>query len=124
MAALCTEKPEVFHATHDFALRLAADGDVDGLRIDHVDGLYAPEKYLWRLQWSFLAQLARREIDRAGGAEAAESQLVGKPESATSDGEPAEPPMSPAAVLRRVCTLLGLPVARRFRLVRAVRRRE
>src|SRR5690606_6160030 len=65
LAALCIERPEAFHAVNEMVGRLVGAGDVDGLRIDHVDGLFAPEEYLWRLQWNYLAQLARREFDAA-----------------------------------------------------------
>ena len=44
------ELPSVFETTHELALRLAADGAVTGLRIDHVDGLYDPAGYLRDLQ--------------------------------------------------------------------------
>ncbi len=43
------EDPEVFAATHDTALRLVRDGVIDGLRIDHPDGLVDPSGYLARL---------------------------------------------------------------------------
>lgn len=43
------EDPEVFAATHARILRLLADGEVDGLRIDHPDGLADPRGYLHRL---------------------------------------------------------------------------
>ncbi|MFI8966814.1 malto-oligosyltrehalose synthase [Streptomyces sp. NPDC053493] len=43
------EDPEVFAATHAKVLELVADGVVDGLRIDHPDGLADPEGYLERL---------------------------------------------------------------------------
>jgi (1->4)-alpha-D-glucan 1-alpha-D-glucosylmutase len=55
LAAVCMELPEVFHRTHRLLFELLARGDVSGLRIDHIDGLFAPEQYLWRLQWAFLA---------------------------------------------------------------------
>jgi len=57
LAALRMEDEEVFHATHDFVLRLVADGKVDGLRIDHPDGLFDPEAYFGRLQQAY-ARLA------------------------------------------------------------------
>jgi (1->4)-alpha-D-glucan 1-alpha-D-glucosylmutase len=63
LAALCMEKPEVFHAAHDLVGRLLARGEVTGLRIDHVDGLYSPEEYLWRLQWTYLAHLMQLEFE-------------------------------------------------------------
>ncbi|GHJ99891.1 malto-oligosyltrehalose synthase [Streptomyces sp. Y2F8-2] len=43
------EDPEVFAATHGTLLRLLDEGVVDGLRIDHPDGLADPEVYLRRL---------------------------------------------------------------------------
>ncbi len=50
LAALRMEDAEVFEATHGFALELAATGVVDGLRIDHPDGLHDPAQYFRRLQ--------------------------------------------------------------------------
>jgi len=50
LAALRMENEQVFEGTHAFALELAARGVVDGLRIDHPDGLYDPAQYFRRLQ--------------------------------------------------------------------------
>jgi len=50
LAAIRTEDPTVFAATHQLVLRLVAEGKVTGLRVDHVDGLYDPIGYLRRLQ--------------------------------------------------------------------------
>jgi (1->4)-alpha-D-glucan 1-alpha-D-glucosylmutase len=50
LAALRMEDPLVFAATHDFVLRLVREGIVDGLRIDHIDGLLDPAGYLERLR--------------------------------------------------------------------------
>ncbi|ASY66211.1 Malto-oligosyltrehalose synthase (plasmid) [Sinorhizobium sojae CCBAU 05684] len=44
------EDPAVFADTHRLALDLVREGLVDGLRIDHVDGLADPEQYLNRLR--------------------------------------------------------------------------
>ena len=44
------ERPETFDATHALMLRLVRHGDVDGLRIDHPDGLADPGGYLERLR--------------------------------------------------------------------------
>jgi (1->4)-alpha-D-glucan 1-alpha-D-glucosylmutase len=44
------EDPRVFEATHELILRLVEEGRVTGLRIDHIDGLYDPLGYLYRLQ--------------------------------------------------------------------------
>jgi (1->4)-alpha-D-glucan 1-alpha-D-glucosylmutase len=49
LAGLRAEDPEVFRATHDLVLRLVEAGAVDGLRIDHPDGLADPKGYLDRL---------------------------------------------------------------------------
>ena len=43
------EDPEVFAATHACVLRLVREGVVDGLRVDHPDGLADPGAYLLRL---------------------------------------------------------------------------
>ncbi len=40
------EDPEVFALTHRLIVELVKEGTVDGLRVDHVDGLRDPEKYL------------------------------------------------------------------------------
>jgi len=50
LAALRMEDPQVFERTHAFAFELLREGAIDGLRIDHVDGLYDPGDYLERLQ--------------------------------------------------------------------------
>jgi (1->4)-alpha-D-glucan 1-alpha-D-glucosylmutase len=50
LAGLRQEDPEVFAATHAKALQLVRDGVVDGLRIDHPDGLADPAGYLRRLR--------------------------------------------------------------------------
>src|SRR3954447_25473956 len=44
------EDPAVFDATHERVLEQFADGSLDGLRIDHPDGLADPEGYLARLR--------------------------------------------------------------------------
>ena len=50
LAALRMEDPEVFERTHALAFELLREGSIDGVRIDHVDGLYDPGDYLERLQ--------------------------------------------------------------------------
>ncbi len=44
------EDPVVFDWSHRLALELVRAGDVDGLRIDHIDGLRDPEDYCRRLR--------------------------------------------------------------------------
>src|SRR4029450_13609862 len=43
------EDPEVYDLTHAKVLGLVADGLVDGIRVDHIDGLADPAGYLERL---------------------------------------------------------------------------
>jgi len=50
LVSLSTEDPEVFDAVHELVLRLTRNGQVTGLRVDHVDGLFDPAGYLARLQ--------------------------------------------------------------------------
>jgi (1->4)-alpha-D-glucan 1-alpha-D-glucosylmutase len=50
LLAVRVEDPEVFRATHALVLELLADGTLDGLRIDHPDGLADPAGYLDRLR--------------------------------------------------------------------------
>lgn len=45
LAGICMENENVFEATHRLVLSLVADGKVDGLRVDHPDGLYDPAQY-------------------------------------------------------------------------------
>lgn len=59
LVALRMEVPAAFEAVHALPLRLVAEGLVDGLRVDHVDGLANPTAYVQRL---------RRALDRAGRA--------------------------------------------------------
>jgi (1->4)-alpha-D-glucan 1-alpha-D-glucosylmutase len=49
LAGVRQEDPEVYEETHRLALSLVRDGLVDGLRIDHPDGLADPAGYLERL---------------------------------------------------------------------------
>lgn len=50
LAAIRVEDPAVFDATHALVLRLIREGVIDGLRIDHPDGLADPAGYLTRLR--------------------------------------------------------------------------
>src|SRR5215213_9410277 len=50
LAGVRQEDPEVFASTHRLALALLHEGLVDGLRIDHPDGLADPAGYLERLR--------------------------------------------------------------------------
>jgi len=50
LVGLRVERASVFDDVHARLLELVAEGDVQGIRIDHVDGLADPESYLERLQ--------------------------------------------------------------------------
>jgi (1->4)-alpha-D-glucan 1-alpha-D-glucosylmutase len=50
LAGLRIERPDVFERVHALIFRLVDQGDVDGLRIDHIDGLADPEQYLRAIQ--------------------------------------------------------------------------
>lgn len=50
LAGLRVENDAVFEATHRLLLELVGAGKIDGLRVDHPDGLYDPAGYVTRLQ--------------------------------------------------------------------------
>ena len=57
MVAIRTEKAHVFNDVHQLTFRLLAEGKVQGLRIDHPDGLWDPARYLLRLQTGYIDAL-------------------------------------------------------------------
>ncbi|MFO7447485.1 MAG: malto-oligosyltrehalose synthase [Ignavibacteriaceae bacterium] len=50
LISLRMENEDTFNRTHSLILRSVKDGKFNGLRIDHVDGLYDPQGYLERLR--------------------------------------------------------------------------
>ncbi|MBK8182561.1 MAG: malto-oligosyltrehalose synthase [Candidatus Competibacteraceae bacterium] len=50
LISLRIEDARVFDFTHELILKLVADGTINGLRIDHIDGLYDAAQYLNRLR--------------------------------------------------------------------------
>jgi (1->4)-alpha-D-glucan 1-alpha-D-glucosylmutase len=50
LAGLRVELPEVFEHAHRLVVRLLREGVIDGIRIDHIDGLLDPAQYLMRLR--------------------------------------------------------------------------
>jgi (1->4)-alpha-D-glucan 1-alpha-D-glucosylmutase len=50
LVGLHVEDEEVYDATHGLVENWLADGSVDGVRIDHIDGLYDPKGYLERVR--------------------------------------------------------------------------
>ncbi len=55
LIGLSMENPRVFAATHQLLRHLLADDMIQGLRIDHSDGLLNPRQYMIRLQMLFAA---------------------------------------------------------------------
>ena len=72
LAALSMEREDVFEAAHRLVLRLVAEGKVDGLRIDHPDGLYDPAQYFRRLQEHYALALARRAFEAGPASQGAD----------------------------------------------------
>lgn len=64
LAGVRVEDPEVFELTHAKVLSLLHDGVIDGLRIDHPDGLADPAGYLARLQDAAPAGRARVWVEK------------------------------------------------------------
>lgn len=71
LAALRMENIEVFESTHRLVLDLLVTGKVDGLRIDHTDGLYDPVQYFRRLQQNAAALQALPALAGAHDGEGA-----------------------------------------------------
>jgi (1->4)-alpha-D-glucan 1-alpha-D-glucosylmutase len=66
LAAVRQEVPAVFESTHGLVSQLISRGMIDGLRIDHIDGLWNPEGYLTDLQrLTFLAKVKPQFPDEA-----------------------------------------------------------
>ncbi|HEY2591110.1 MAG TPA: malto-oligosyltrehalose synthase, partial [Steroidobacteraceae bacterium] len=86
LAALRMENESVFEATHRLVLELIAAGKVDGLRIDHPDGLYDPAQYFERLQSRVAAARRAASPDAGDGQESLPLYLV--VEKITADFEP------------------------------------
>jgi (1->4)-alpha-D-glucan 1-alpha-D-glucosylmutase len=50
LISLRTEDEKVFHHIHSLIFKLIEEEKIDGLRIDHIDGLYDPTNYLKRIR--------------------------------------------------------------------------
>ena len=61
LAGIRMENESVFQATHRLVLSLVAEGKVDGLRVDHPDGLYDPAQYFERLNRSIATATGNSE---------------------------------------------------------------
>jgi (1->4)-alpha-D-glucan 1-alpha-D-glucosylmutase len=66
LAGVRVEDPEVFEATHAKVLELVHAGLVEGLRIDHPDGLANPREYLDRLHESGVERIWVEKILEPG----------------------------------------------------------
>ncbi|MFN3656596.1 MAG: malto-oligosyltrehalose synthase [Pseudolabrys sp.] len=64
LAGLRVEDPKTFRAIHSLVARLIADGSLQGLRLDHIDGLRDPARYTGRL--IRLVHKLRREAGHSG----------------------------------------------------------
>lgn len=97
LAALCMERPEVFERSHAFVFQLLSEGQLDGLRIDHADGLYDPTAYLWQIQRTYFLELCRMEFERqyaaAGGQTPNGAVLAALSESLPAGDLPARRPL-------------------------------
>lgn len=60
LIGICVERTEVFEESHRLVLDLVAKKKINGLRIDHIDGLLEPSAYLARLQKRCQESLNRR----------------------------------------------------------------
>ncbi|MES2674284.1 MAG: malto-oligosyltrehalose synthase [Pseudomonadota bacterium] len=65
LGGLCVERPEVFEATHTKIFELIDKGWIDGLRIDHVDGLANPRSYCRKLRRRVTALTPKRPAELA-----------------------------------------------------------
>jgi (1->4)-alpha-D-glucan 1-alpha-D-glucosylmutase len=66
LAGVRVEDPEIFEATHSKVLELVSERLVDGLRIDHPDGLANPREYLDRLRGSGVERIWVEKILEPG----------------------------------------------------------
>ena len=62
LAAIRVEDRRVFDAVHALPFRFAKEGYVTGLRIDHVDGLYDPLRYLRDLQSGWIEAIGQSTL--------------------------------------------------------------
>ena len=65
LAGLRVENPATFRAIHTLVARLIAAGDLQGLRLDHIDGLRDPAQYARRLR-QLIGKLRGRAGRQAG----------------------------------------------------------
>ena len=66
LAGLAIENPELFEISHRLIFQLIAEGKLQGIRLDHIDGLYDPLEYCRRLQDRAAYLVPPREATAAG----------------------------------------------------------
>jgi len=90
LSGLRVEDDEVFETVHATVLRLYAHGLVDGLRIDHIDGLSQPEAYCRKLRTRLSALESRRPAAAPGGPYLVVEKILARdealPKSWATDG--------------------------------------
>jgi len=84
LAGLRMENDAVFEATHGLVLDLIASGQLQGLRLDHLDGLYDPAGYCHTLRARIGEELAAR---RGAAAESAGDEVYVVVEKILADHE-------------------------------------
>ncbi|MBS0603089.1 MAG: malto-oligosyltrehalose synthase [Proteobacteria bacterium] len=67
LAGVRVELPAVFERVHATTLRLYAEGLIDGVRVDHVDGLADPRAYCRRLRRALAQAAKQRPADAPAG---------------------------------------------------------
>jgi (1->4)-alpha-D-glucan 1-alpha-D-glucosylmutase len=73
LAAIRMEDPRVMQLSHALVFRLIGEGKLNGLRIDHPDGLFLPADYFARLQEAYALTVAKALfLERHGLARGAE----------------------------------------------------
>lgn len=85
LAGMRVENPAVFDATHALILRLYAEGLIDGVRVDHVDGLADPSGYCQQLRARLAACAGSRPQGDAGPAIILVEKILADAEQLRSD---------------------------------------
>jgi (1->4)-alpha-D-glucan 1-alpha-D-glucosylmutase len=78
LAGLRVECPDVFDAVHGTIIALYAQGLIDGVRVDHIDGLACPGAYCARLRHALAAVASRRSPDIPPGPDGGPALYVEK----------------------------------------------
>ncbi len=108
LAAICTEDPRVFEASHRLIFELLDEGTLTGLRIDHPDGLYDPRGYLVHLQEHHFLRLCRAATQRLGVSQVATANDSSPP----ADGLPPAVEQRLRELWRAAIQIVGSPLAR------------